>query len=170
MIARPLVGRFSFPRTHPSHLFSETGTPYGAAWKVRPSGPDRGLHRAAAYLEGSPPAGNIQERYLLSVLYLTRYPCRGNGLAFGPWLVTARKGRKKGRSMGKLLPHAPLSHRFQCLRCQLATFEKFLSEFCSPHKIVQTDLIVVSQRYHGLDTRHTFPTLVPAHGAPFEPT
>ena len=48
--ARPLVGRLSFPRTRPSHLFSETGTPYGAAWKVRPSGPDRGLHRAAAYV------------------------------------------------------------------------------------------------------------------------
>ena len=38
------------PQSLPSHLFSETGTPYGAAWKVRPSGPDRGLHRAAAYV------------------------------------------------------------------------------------------------------------------------
>ena len=108
-----------------------------AAWKVRPSGPDRGLHRAAAYkmepflpgvpcgilhpapisersifLEGSPPAGTHKRGNLLSVLYLTRYPRRGNGLAFGPWLVTARKGRKKGRSTGKLLPHAPFSHRF----------------------------------------------------------
>ena len=68
-----------------------------AAWKVRPSGPDRGLHRAAAYkmepflpgvpcgilhpapiaersifLEGSPPAGTHKRGNLLSVLYLTR--------------------------------------------------------------------------------------------------
>ena len=96
-----------------------------AAWKVRPSGPDRGLHRAAAYkmepflpgvpcgilhpapiaersifLEGSPPAGTHKRGNLLSVLYLTRYPRRGNGLAFGPWLVTARKGRKKEGAWG----------------------------------------------------------------------
>lgn len=52
----------------------------------------------------------------------------------GLWAVVGHspKGEEKRRSTGKLLPHAPFFHRFQGLRCQLATFEKFLSEFCSP--------------------------------------
>ena len=44
--------------------------------------------------KGVPRQGTHKRGNLLSVLYLTRYPCRGSGLAFGPWLVTARKGRK----------------------------------------------------------------------------
>lgn len=53
--ARPLVGRFSFPRTRPSHHFSETGTPYLVPHGGRdPPALIRGLHRAAAYLKGVP--------------------------------------------------------------------------------------------------------------------
>ena len=104
----------------------------GAAWRARPSGPDRGLHRAAAYVpantntnvgtqasthwrgislsaphvgfdcetleqrnvKGVPRQGTHKRGNLLSALYLTRYPAGGNGLSFGPWLVTTRKGRK----------------------------------------------------------------------------
>ena len=121
------------------------------------------------YMKGVPRQETHKRGNLLSVLYRSLDNPPGEWV--GLWAVVGHspKGEEKRRSMGKSLPHAPLSHRFQGLRCQLATFEKFLSEFRSPRKIVQTDLIIVSQRYHGLDTWHTFPTFVSAHGTPFKP-
>ena len=44
-------------------------------------------------------------------------------MSFGPWLVTARKERKR-RSMGMSLPHAPLSHKFNW---QFLKKEEFLN-------------------------------------------
>lgn len=128
------------------------------------------LRNVPFFLKGFPRQGTHKRGNLLSVLYRSLDNLPGEWV--GLWAVVGHspKGEEKRRSMGKSLPHAPFSHRFKSLRCQLATFEKFLSEFCSPNKIVQTDLIIVSQGYHGLDTWNTFPTLVPAHGASFKPT
>ena len=119
--------------------------------------------------KGVPRQGTHKRGNLLSVLYLTRYPRRGNGLAFGPWLVTARKGRKKEGAWGShsLMLHSRID--FKVCVASWQHLKNFLSEFRSPRKIVQTDLIIVSQCYHGLDTGHAFPTFVPAHGASFKP-
>lgn len=119
------------------------------AWRVRPSGPDRGLHRAAAYVPANtntnvgtqasthwrgislsaPHVGfdceTLEQRNVKGVPRQEHTREATSYLFYisldnppGEWVVLwavvghSPKGEEKRRSTGKLLPHAPFSHRF----------------------------------------------------------